>query len=289
MMLDKNKTILIVGLGLLGGSYAMALKKQGYTVTAIARRPETVEYALSHGLIDKGAHEVDPALVGEADLVIFALYPQVFLDWIAQNQMLFKSGAVLTDVTGVKGFIVGKIQDMLRDDVEFIAAHPMAGKEVCGIENSSDAIFKGANYLVVPTEKNTPEAIALCKELGTVLGFKRVAQLTVESHDEMIAFLSQLTHCIAVSLMCCNDTPGMEAYTGDSFRDLTRIARINDEMWSELFLDNRQALLTEMERFREEFDALYQKIKTGDREGIRSMMRCSTERRRRFDKVEEKV
>lgn len=289
MMLDKDKNILIVGLGLLGGSYAMALKKRGYTVTAIEKRPEAVEYALSNGLIDRGTSEVDPSLVGSADLVIFALYPQVFLDWIAQNQMLLRGGAVLTDVTGVKGFIVDKIQKMLRHDVEFIAAHPMAGREVCGVENSTDQIFRGANYLVVPTEKNTPEAIALCKELGTVLGFKRVAQLTVEQHDEMIAFLSQLTHCIAVSLMCCNDTPGLEAYTGDSFRDLTRIARINDEMWSELFLDNKEALLAEMERFKREFDALYEKIKTGDREGIRSMMRCSTERRRRFDKVEEKV
>ena len=100
----------------------------------------------------------------------------------------------------------------------------------------------------------------------------------------MIAFLSQLTHCIAVSLMCCNNTPGLESYTGDSFRDLTRIARINDEMWSELFLSNREVLLEEMERFRSSFDELYEKIKDGDRDGMRQMMRLSTERRKLFDK-----
>ena len=112
-----------------------------------------------------------------------------------------------------------------------------------------------------------------------------MAELSVEMHDRMIGFLSQLTHCIAVSLMCCNSTPDLEKYTGDSFRDLTRIARINDEMWSELFLDNKKVLLAEMERFRSSFDELYEKIQTGDREGMREMMRLSTERRKLFDKT----
>ena len=172
----------------------------------------------------------------------------------------------------------------MRDEVELIAAHPMAGREVCGVENSTKEIFKGANYIVVPTEKNTMSVIELCRDLGEKLGFRQVSELSVTMHDKMIAFLSQLTHCIAVSLMCCNNTPDLEYYTGDSFRDLTRIAKINDEMWSELFLDNKDALLAEMERFRASFDELYEKIKLGDREGMRDMMRTSTERRKRFDK-----
>ncbi len=286
MKLDHSKKILIVGLGLLGGSYAMSLKKQGYQVSGIARRQETVDYALKHGLIDFGTVEIDPACIGSADLVIFALYPHIFIDWIKNYQQHFKSGAIITDVTGVKGGLVDKIQSILRDDVEFIAAHPMAGRETCGIEYSSDEIFKGANYIVVPTEKNTVGAIELCRDLGEKLGFRQISELSIDMHDRMIAFLSQLTHCIAVTLMCCNNTPDLEYYTGDSFRDLTRIARINDEMWSELFLDNRHALLPEMERFKQEFDQLYDFIKTGDREGIRKMMRCSTERRKRFDKKE---
>ena len=284
MKLNKDMNILIVGLGLLGGSYAESLKKQGYKVSAITRSQSSVDFALEKDIIDYGTTKIEPELLGNADLVVFALYPHVFTEWIKTNQHLLKSGAVITDVTGVKGCIVGKIQDILRDDVEFIAAHPMAGREVCGVQNSTDEIFKGANYIVVPTEKNTMSAIELCCDLGEKLGFRQVSELSVEMHDKMIAFLSQLTHCIAVSLMCANNTPDLEYYTGDSFRDLTRIAKINDEMWSELFLDNKEALLTEMDRFKASFDELYDKIKTGDREGMREMMRTSTDRRKRFDK-----
>ena len=284
MKLTKQTEILIVGLGLLGGSYAMSLKKQGYKVSAITRKQSSIDYALENGLIDKGTTAIDPDFIGNADLVVFALYPHIFIDWIEKNQKYLKSGAVITDVTGVKGGIVDKIQGMLREDVEFIAAHPMAGREVSGVEYSDDSIFKGANYIVVPTDANTPEAIELCKEIGVVLGFKDVSVLAPEQHDAMIAFLSQLTHCIAVSLMCANESDGLERYTGDSFRDLTRIARINDEMWSELFLANREPLLLEMDKFKKSFDEMYSAVRDGDREKMREMMRCSTERRKRFDK-----
>ncbi len=284
MKLIKNINILIVGLGLLGGSYAKGLKKLGFTVNAITKEQSSIDYAIKNNIIDAGSTEIDQNLIGSADLVVFALYPHILTEWIKTNQQYFKSGAVLTDVTGVKGIIVDKIQNMLRADVEFIAAHPMAGKEVSGVENSDESIFLGANYIVVPTEKNTPEAIELCKNLGEILGFKQVSELTVAEHDDMIAFLSQLTHCLAVSLMCCNNTEGLEKYTGDSFRDLTRIARINDEMWSELFLSNKKVLLSEMDKFLSAFSELYQKIKNDDREGMREMMRISTERRKRFDK-----
>lgn len=285
MKLIKKVNILIVGLGLLGGSYAKGLKKLGFYVSAITKEQSSVDYAINNGIIDYGTTKIEPDIIANADLVVFALYPHIMVNWIKDNQQFFKNGAVLTDVTGVKGCIVNKIQEILRDDVEFIAAHPMAGKEVSGVENSDEGIFKGANYIVVPTEKNTAEAIELCRNLGEILGFKQVTELSVEEHDKMIGFLSQLTHCIAVSLMCCNNTPGMERYTGDSFRDLTRIARINDEMWSELFLSNKEVLLTEMDRFRDSFDELYEKIKIGDRDGMREMMRCSTERRKLFDKI----
>ena len=288
MKLIKKIDILIVGLGLLGGSYAKGLKRLGFKVSTITKEQSSIDYALENGIIDEGATEIDSEMIGNADLVVFALYPHTLIEWIEKNQQYFKSGAVLTDVTGVKGCVVEKIQGMLRQDVEYIAAHPMAGKEVSGVENSDDGIFKEANYIVVPTEKNTPEAVELCKNLGEILGFKQVAELSVKEHDEMIAFLSQLTHCIAVSLMCCNDAEGLEKYTGDSFRDLTRIAAINDEMWSELFLSNKVPLLHEMERFKETFDELYEKIKNSDREGMREMMRTSTVRRKRFNKKDKR-
>ena len=284
MKLDRSTNILIVGLGLLGGSYARALTKKGYRVDAITLDRESVDYALAEGMIAVGTTEVDPALVGNADLVIFALYPHVFVEWIEQNQHLLKPGAILTDVTGVKSCIVDKIQSMLRPDVEFIAAHPMAGREVGGVKNSDDAIFRGANYVVTPTERNTEDAIELCSELGHILGFANVSMLAPAEHDDIIAFVSQLTHCIAVALMTCQQTDNLEDYTGDSFRDLTRIARMNDEMWSELFLLNRDALLRQIELFSSELIRLKLLLLSNDREGLREMMRHSTARRALFDK-----
>ena len=284
MIVDVSKRILIVGLGLLGGSYAKALKRFGFHISAITKEQSSIDYALKEGIIDEGSTELDGNIIGQADLVVFALYPHVFVEWIEKNQQLLKSGALITDVTGVKGSIVYRIQDMLREDVEFIAAHPMAGREVSGVENSTEKMFVGANYIVTPTAKNTPEAIETCIELGRLLGFANVATLSPEEHDEMIGFLSQLTHCIAVSLMTCNDKEHMEKYTGDSFRDLTRIARINDLMWSELFVANKKVLLDQMDMFLNEFVRLRGMIETEDIDGMRAMMRHSTARRALFDK-----
>ena len=284
MIVDVSKKILIVGLGLLGGSYAKVLKRFGFHISAITKDQSSIDYALSEGMIDEGSIELDEKLIGEADLVIFALYPHIFVEWIEKNQGLLKNGAIITDVTGVKDSIVYKIQNMLRSDVEFIAAHPMAGREVSGVENSTDKMFAGANYIVTPTKKNTQEAIQTCMELGRLLGFSNVTTLSPEEHDEMIGFLSQLTHCIAVTLMTCNDKADMEKFTGDSFRDLTRIARINDLMWSELFVANKEALLEQMNLFLDKFQELKEMLAAEDVEGMRKMMRHSTERRALFDK-----
>ena len=284
MIVDVSKKILIVGLGLLGGSYAKVLKRFGFHISAITLEQSSIDYALRENIIDEGSVELDERIIGEADLVIFALYPHVFVEWIEKNQHLLKSGALVTDVTGVKRNVVYQIQNMRRPDVEFIAAHPMAGREVSGVENSTDRMFIGANYIVTPTEKNTPEAIETCIELGRLLGFSNVTTLSPEEHDEMIGFLSQLTHCIAITLMTCNDKENMEKFTGDSFRDLTRIARINDLMWSELFLANKDVLLDQMNLFMNKFNALKAMLENEDIDGMRAMMRHSTERRALFDK-----
>ena len=284
MIVDVSKKILIVGLGLLGGSYAKVLKRFGFHISAITLDQSSIDYAIKENIIDEGSTELDERMIGEADLVIFALYPHVFVEWIEKNQRLLKSGALITDVTGVKRSIVYQIQDMLRPDVEFVAAHPMAGREVSGVENSTDRMFIGANYIVTPTEKNTPEAIQTCIELGRLLGFSNVTTLSPEEHDEMIGFLSQLTHCIAITLMTCNDKENMEKFTGDSFRDLTRIARINDLMWSELFVANKDVLLEQMDMFINKFNDLKAMLQSEDIDGMRAMMRHSTERRALFDK-----
>ena len=257
--------ILIVGLGLMGGSYARALKRLGFHVSALDRDPEAIEYALREHIIHEGAAGEDDRLIREADAIISALYPTVFPEWVEKHQHLFKPGLMMTDVTGVKSCIVYRIQELLRDDVEFVSAHPMAGRELSGVQNSDDRIFRDANYIVVPTEKNTPEGIRWCGGLGRLLGCRKITVLDPREHDEMIAFVSHLAD-----------------YTGDSFRDLTRIARINDKMWSELFMMNREPLLRQMDTFLAELTAFRNMLEAGDTEGMREKMRLSTERRAAF-------
>ena len=284
MTIDKDSKILIVGLGLIGGSYAMALSKKGYSVTAISKEQADIDYAIESGIIKSGGVSVEKETVSGADIIIFALYPHIFVEWMRKYGGYISSGTLVTDVTGVKGAVIEKINSYMPAGAEFIAAHPMAGREVYGVKNADDSIFRDANFIVVPTRDNTPEAIEKCKSLGEVLGFKRVSYLNPTQHDEMIAFLSQLTHCIAISLMCANGDPNLVSYTGDSFRDLTRIANINEEMWIELFLLNKNALLYEMDCYRTCFDKLYCAVKDNDEDTLKSMMRLSTARRRMFDK-----
>ena len=283
MKFDKDTKILIVGLGLIGGSYAEALSSGGYEVGAIDCNADSIAFALEKGWISSGRADTDGEYIGKFDLIVFALYPHIFIDWIKQNQRFIRPGALLTDVTGVKCSVVYEVQKLLRSDLEFIGAHPMAGREVSGVRNAKKEIFTDANYIVTPTESNTLEAIAACKALGRAIGFKNISTLTPEKHDEIVGFLSHLTHCIAVALMISKESEHMCEYTGDSFRDLTRIAKINDVMWSELFMPNKTELLAQMKLFEAAFDRLRISIEQDDTEALREMMRLSAKRREYFD------
>lgn len=283
-MLDKSKTYLIVGLGLLGGRYAQVLSSHGYHVTGIARSRETIDYALQHEYIAEGATENFDALVTGADCIIFGLYPAVLLEWVKQYGHLIQPGTMVTDVSGVKRGVVEPVQAALPEGAEFIASHPMAGRETSGITHSAEVNFAPANFIITPTDKNTPEAIQWAKELAEVLGFKHICTLTVQEHDKMIGYVSQLCHAIAVSLMCANDNTSLCEYTGDSFRDLTRIARINDKMWAELFLWNKENLISEIDQFDAALREMRNALVADDRDKLEEMFRLSTQRRAAFDK-----
>lgn len=286
MKINNKTKFLIVGLGLIGGSYARGLTKGGFDVYAISDKQESIDYAMNNKIIKDGAAFVNEEMIKCADIIVLALYPEVLLEWIEKYGGLIDPGTLVTDVTGVKQCIVETVQNSLSNGVEFISAHPMAGREVYGVENSDERIFFNANYIVVPTERNTEEAINTCKHIGELLKFSQISVISVEKHDEMIAFLSQLAHCIAVCLMACNTSEHLEKYTGDSFRDLTRIANINEYMWTELFLLNKVALLNCMQSFIKEFEKLRDFIKEDNVEEIYKMMRTSTERRELFNKKE---
>lgn len=280
----SKSNIVVVGLGLIGGSYAKALKRMCYHVAAIDTSRAGIDFALEENIIDEGSTIADEKILSKADCLILALYPSIVVKWIEENQHKLKPGIRITDVTGIKSSIVYDIQKVLRDDLEFIAAHPMAGKEVYGVKNSDDRIFREANFIVVPTDKNTEGAIEWCENLGRILGFNRIAVLTPEEHDDMIAYVSQLTHCIAVALMTANDNEHLKDYTGDSFRDLTRIARINEDMWTELFLMNKAPLLEQMDRFIDEITTIRNFIADEKTSELKDKMRLSTKRRALFDK-----
>ena len=262
--MDKNKTFLIVGLGLLGGKYAQVLSQKGYRVTGITHSQSTLDYALEHAYICEGRNENFDDLVQNADYIIFGLYPTVLLEWVKQYGHLVRPGTLVTDVSGVK--------------------RGVAGRETSGVAHSAEVNFAPANFIITPTEKNTPEAIEWCRTLARTLGFARISVLSPAEHDHMIGYVSQLCHAIAVSLMCASDNTELAKYTGDSFRDLTRIARINDKMWAELFLWNKDNLISEIDMFSDALATMRQKLVDDDREGLEKMFRLSTERRKAFDK-----
>ncbi len=282
-MLNKDTHFHIVGLGLMGGSIAMGLKKHGFQVTAMDINPKSIQYALKHQWIDAGCTEDDPYL-NKADFIISGLYPSVLLDWIKTHAAEFKAGALITDVSGVKAQLIEPIQALLPETVEFVGSHPMAGKETSGVQFSNCEMFAPANYLIVPTERNTESGIQKVREFAELLNFHHIAVLSPAEHDQMIGFLSQLTHVIAVTLMNTHDNTHLVEYTGDSFRDLTRIAKINEHLWTELFLLNKENLLQEITDFQQELNHFKEVLEKEDTDEMKRLFVQSTERRKQFDK-----
>ena len=280
----EQRNFCIVGLGLLGGSYARGLTEAGCRVTAVDVRGEAIRFALDKGWIAQGTTEDARPLLEQAEAVVLGLYPHALIDWVRANARFLRPGTLVTDVCGVKQAVVGPVQNAMPEGVEFIASHPMAGKEVSGVEYADSAIFRPANFIITPTERNTPRGIAFARQLAETLGFAHIAQLSCAEHDRMIGYVSQLTHAIAVSLMNANGDPRLCEFTGDSFRDLTRIARINEHLWSELFLLNRDALCAEIEQFEASLTDLKEKLQAGDEEGLKDLFRRYTARRAMFDR-----
>ncbi len=289
-----GKRFLIVGLGLMGGSYAMGLARAGCRVSAIDRDAEAIAWARANGMIALGASYVDLdgsailSLIGQADYVILALYPGDILPWLAEYGQHLKPGAMLTDMAGVKGSFVREAQTVLGPAHEFIPSHPMAGREVSGVQNADDGIFRGANFIITPTARNTETGMAFARALANVLGFGRITVLPPEDHDKMIGYVSQLTHVIAVCLMNANPDARLPDVTGDSFRDLTRIANINAGMWSELFLENRDNLLAEIDVFANTLQQFRQSLNSCDKENMVELLKSSARLRQRFDAPREK-
>lgn len=274
----------IIGLGLMGASFAKRLSPQkDKTIYGIDQNEQTIQTALELNIIKEGS--TDPGkLIKKCNLIILALYPTMIKPWIVENQQYLESGTILMDISGVKTNIVEPVQAILREDLELISIHPMCGRESRGINFAQADIFDNANYIIVPTNKNTPKAIKAAKQLGKDLRVKNISILSCKEHDRMIGFLSQLTHVIAVSLMNTHDNSHLVEYTGDSFRDLTRIATINEDLWSELFLLNKDILLDEIDQFLDATKHFRDSLEKEDIDEMKRLFIQSTNRRKLFNK-----
>lgn len=274
----------IIGLGLMGASFAKRLSPQkDKTIYGIDQNKQTIQTALELNIIEEGSTDPDK-LIKKCNLIILALYPTMIKPWIVENQQYLESGTILMDISGVKTNIVEPVQAILREDLELISIHPMCGRESRGINFAQADIFDNANYIIVPTNKNTPKAIEAAKQLGKDLRVKNISILSCKEHDRMIGFLSQLTHVIAVSLMNTHDNSHLVEYTGDSFRDLTRIATINEDLWSELFLLNKDILLDEIDQFLDATKHFRDSLEKEDIDEMKRLFIQSTNRRKLFNK-----
>ncbi|MBU5454116.1 prephenate dehydrogenase [Caproiciproducens sp. MSJ-32] len=282
-MEGKNLKILIVGLGVIGGSYAMALRAVGYKeIYGIDIDLETIKKAKALGIIKEG-YSKGKDIIKDMDLIVISLYPRLVKDFILENREYFKAGSLITDVTGVKELFVQKILDILPEDVDFIFGHPMAGREKKGIDYASKEVFKGANYLITLTEKNKKENIELLEKIIYDLGFKNIKYVSPSYHDKMIGFTSQLPHAIAVALIN-SDEEGRDTgkFIGDSYRDLTRIANINEDLWSELFFENKENLLEAINNFMYELNKIKRALLNDDEKLLKELFIKSSRRRERL-------
>ena len=281
----KDINIVIVGLGVIGGSFAYGLRDAGYkNVFGIDINEKSIEKAIELGIIKNGDTKGN-ALLREADLVIISLYPDIVKTFVENNIGNFKKGCVITDATGVKQNIVSEITSFLPSDIDFIFCHPMAGREKKGIEYATNTVFSGANFLITPIESNKEENIKLIEKIALDIGFKNIKRISVPLHDEMISFTSQLPHAIAVALINSdNHNEDTKSFIGDSYRDLTRIANINETLWSQLFLQNKENLLSSMENFEKQFDLIKKAIKEDNVEDLKKYFISSSKRRELLEK-----
>lgn len=279
-MEDIGFKITIVGLGLMGGSYALALRDlKPAKIYGVDINQEALTFGEDMGIIDKGYADPKEPLK-ESDLVIICLYPQLVKKFVKDNMDNFKKGAVITDVTGIKSQFIEEVNSFLREDIDFVFGHPMAGREFTGVKYASKEIFKGANYIITPTDRNKEESIRLIEDMAGKMGFKNIEKVTAEVHDRLIGFTSQLPHVIAVSLVN-SDNSGLDIgkFTGDSYRDLTRIARINTKLWSELFIGNKQNLIKEIEEFEKNIREVKTAILNEDIETLGKVLYRATKKR----------
>ena len=281
-----DKTIVIVGLGLIGGSMAKALRGfEGFRILGVDVSQPTLRYALEQEIVDQADEDPVKALAA-GDLVFLCLHPRGIVEFMAEHRDHFKPGAMVTDVCGIKGAILEGAK-VLPSSVSFVGGHPMAGTEFSGIQHALVNMFQGAHYILTPNEQSRPEHVALMERVARHIGCADVVQTTPEQHDAMIAYTSQMMHIIAVSVCDDENLFQYQGFEGDSFRGCTRVAALDVPLWTQLFSMNAQALCTALERLEGNLHAYRQVIQAGDWEALSGKLAYSAARKRKMNRMVE--
>ncbi len=265
----------IVGLGLIGGTIAKSLKNKHY-ITGYDISKETIDYALENNIIQKAYSNLND-FFNENDILFLCLYPKSMINFIFRNKDLFPKNSIIIEFSGIKKSVISEIESINLDNVDIIYTHPIAGSEKVGIKHSNEHIFDKANFVITPIKTNIKENIDLTISLAKEMGFKNISLITPSDHDDIIAYTSQLTHVLSLSLVnSLSSTLDASKFIGDSYRDLTRISMINEKLWPELFIKNKAALLKKIESFESELKAFKGAIATEDYKKLEEMMVKST-------------
>ncbi len=281
-----SRQLVIVGLGLIGGSMAKALRGfEDFELVGVDVSEPTLRYALEQGIVDRAERDPRKALAG-GDLVFLCLHPQGIVDFMAAHRDHFKPGAMVTDVCGVKGAVLEGAK-VLPETVSFVGGHPMAGTEFSGIQHARADMFRGAHYILTPNGQSSPDHVALMERLARHVGCSDVVKTTPEQHDAIIAYTSQMMHIIAVAVCDDEDLFRYLGFEGDSFRGCTRVAALDVPLWTQLFSMNSQALCAALERLEDNLRSYRQVILAGDREALAEKLSASAARKRRMNRLEQ--
>lgn len=282
----ENITYGIIGLGLMGGTIAKSIRKnvlsenQCAKIIALDKNKESLENAFSEKIIDSYFFpEETKKILEQCDVVFICLYPHATLDFLLKNKKNFKSGSIITDISGVKGIFEKKLPELLRNDVDFIIGHPMAGGEKEGYTSSNSSFFNGRNYILIPENFNKKENLEFFKNLIYKMGFSKITETTASDHDYKIGFTSQLCHVIASALVESAPDEKITTFGGGSFEDLTRIAMINAPLWTELFISNKEKLTTHIECFIDQMNNFKNLIQEENKTELENLLKDVREKR----------
>lgn len=265
--------IAIIGLGIIGGSIAKALKlNTRYKVFALNRTQSTLKAALDANAIDVALKDFS-----EIDITFVCLYPQSSVDFIKSSAASFKKGSIVVDVGGVKTSVCAELNQLARKNgFTFIGGHPMAGSEKTGFKNSSAKILENSSFILTPFDKSAPE-VETVETLLKKLGFGKVLVTTPENHDRMIAYTSQLPHVIAAAFVQDEDFKNHHGFSAGSLKDVTRVANINEDLWAELFLQNQDYLATKIDDFIRNLQKIKRMTQENDIHELKSYLKSSRE------------